>query len=120
MGVLRCAVEIADVPNPHDDCLVLTALACDDAKPRGASVGYTSGVSLTFCLCELLIATSFIHQLFRFTLTAGPVSINLLSRQYFCARSVLCALLWKRCLPLSLEALAVHNTRCFGSGPPLP
>jgi hypothetical protein len=76
MGVLRCAVEIADVTKTRDDCLVLTALACDDAKPRGALVGQASGVSLTFCLCELLAATAFIHQVFRFTLNADSVSIN--------------------------------------------
>jgi len=93
MGVLRCAVEIADVTKTHDDCSVLTALACDDAKPRGALVGQASGVSLTFVLCELLAATSFIHQLFRFTLTAGSVSINYSSRSYSFARSELCALL---------------------------
>jgi hypothetical protein len=117
MGVLKCAVEIADATKTHDDCLVLTALTCDDAKPRGALVGQASGVSLTLCLCELLAATSFI-QLFRFTQIAGSVSINLFLRQYSCARSELRALLWTRSFLTNLEALIVHNTRCFGSGPP--
>ena len=85
MNVLRGAVEIADVTKTHDGCLVLTALACDDAKPRGAMVGQASGVSLTFCLCKMLAATSFIHQLFRFTLTAGSVSINCLAMVFKCA-----------------------------------
>lgn len=120
MGVLRCAVEIAGVTKTHDDCLVLTTLACDDAKPRGALVGQASGVSLTFCLCELFAATLLIHQLFRFTLTAGSVSINYPSRQFLCARSQLCALLWTQSSRSSPEASVARNTRCFGSGPPLP